>query len=119
MSETKHTPGPWSVGKTKPSGDESCRMFFTAVNHGEAANPGNTVAWAFSASRGDAENAQANAALIAAAPDLLSEAELTVKDLEHMHWRITSGYAVDPAKVDAIMGRLRRAIARAEGEAGR
>ena len=105
---TKHTPGPWMV---ESDGKEDATVTaFTAVHH----NPvyicrvyGEGVL----ARAGDStEERAANAALIAAAPDLLAALEMAVATIERIapkHGPFSS--------VDGTLSVARAAIAKAEG----
>lgn len=93
---TKHTPGPWRVSKSVAG--------YTAIYHGEA---GNMIA-ALGASHGTDEsaslshmgNAKANAALIAAAPDLLAALRGLLHEAEsfRLHERGRAGLHMDRAR---------------------
>lgn len=95
---SQHTPGPWRVASASdyPSGinvDARERGYVALVGH-----------------PGDSE-AQANARLIASAPDLLEQLTQTVRALEFWfpHWG-------DPDGVNSqMMSNAREAIAKAEG----
>jgi hypothetical protein len=108
---TEHTPGPWEIGRV------------SAPNTG--ATPirwkGGNLAWACgkdSAHGFDEATARANARLMAAAPDLLAELNLAERV-------IRSAVQESAGRVKAEIvggwefhaGRIREAIARAEGRA--
>lgn len=71
-----HTPGPWSVGNSRTSGADSKlgAMWEAAVHVGSEANRGNSLASVHMGGLGalysTREAVEANARLIAAAPDL-------------------------------------------------
>jgi hypothetical protein len=106
MSESKHTPGPWEVigldiASKHGLGDTKRRWIIAEVAEG-AGGPGFP--------ENQADPAQANAHLIAAAPDMLEAAERLVQELD----------AIRPDAMDEdldAMPALRRAIAKAKGEA--
>lgn len=72
----KHTPGPWSVGYTRKSSCSEFAHFETPVHVGEV-NRGNALAIVHlggdGAINGSREAVEANARLIAAAPEMLAE----------------------------------------------
>lgn len=100
--EIKHTPGPWTVGETrhyKQSGGAIGTQ--VAVHYGTAGNRGNCIALAYGHSaNGDSE---ADARLIAAAPDLLEQLSRIVA-------------MIDPEGHDVNFDNARAAIAKATGE---
>ena len=76
MSETKHTPGPWMVGITTmvhPGGNTSRLEVFNKEN-----TPMRVGEW----EGGIPPEHEANAHLIAAAPELLAVVEEFVKDID-------------------------------------
>ncbi len=79
MNQLKHTHGPWSLGRIQNSGDPICGIFEVLIHHGEKPTQGNVVAEAYTATAGGKENAEANARLIAAAPDLLKAAAVAMR----------------------------------------
>lgn len=90
MSEEKHTPGPWRVGKGGPN---MCPTVGT--------EKGLMVAMV---AYGDSHPTQANARLIAAAPDLLEA-------LENLTIAIGMGW-----DLDGVLEVSRAAIAKAKGD---
>lgn len=89
--ETKHTPGPWGVAYTDSNG-----QLVVKNKHIEIA-----TCWHHSVASIEAEM-QANARLIAAAPELYIEAFELIGDL-------------DPENTDRRFDGLRAALAKAEG----
>jgi hypothetical protein len=70
-NETKQTPGPWGFGPSGPV------MIGYSLSYGIfEEGPGNLIAGIFNDGRGGEEAAEANARLIAAAPDLLEACRL-------------------------------------------
>ena len=74
---TKHTPGPWKIGHHE--GLPANHVAIDAPLHGELA----LVVWKFESEK-RTPRCEANARLIAAAPDLLAEAQAVVKTLQAM-----------------------------------
>jgi hypothetical protein len=95
MSEAKHTPGPWRVGKGGPNG---CPTVGT--------EKGLMVAMV---SHGNSHPTQANARLIAAAPDLLEALEWALDAWD------THNRTGDPMQGDWESDAI-AAIAKAKGE---
>jgi hypothetical protein len=110
MGESKRTPGPWKVrtfGPRSPGIDiaDSDGRFLAAVKHSD----GHT--------RPERGEALANAALIAAAPDLLEAAELFLA--HHRIRKAERGESSSVLVTDTLTDRLaalRAAIAKAKGE---
>lgn len=107
---SKHTPGPWEKSK-KRDGTRvvlSSGRVIRAKVHGPltVGSPGY-------------DEAEANARLIAAAPDLLEAAKAALRGLEHAaHFANTwqdDGHPIFEASYQRRMDALRAAIARAEG----
>jgi len=99
MSEAKHTPGPWYVRTNRhPETDGRPWGWLDAKPPGSGQNaiPGVSVTW----TRG--ERSEANARLIAAAPDMLEKLQYAVEILS------AEGYDVAP---------IRETIAKATGGA--
>jgi hypothetical protein len=99
----KHTPGPWTVGETRhykhSGGVDGTEV---AVHYGPAGNRGNCIAFAHG--HGASGDAEADARLIAAAPDLLEQLSRIVA-------------MIDPEGRDVNFDHARDAIAKATGEA--
>jgi hypothetical protein len=93
MAETKHTPGPWTAEMGAGKG---------------AWVKGSTGEWSALACGDTDESANANAALIAAAPDLLSACRAALAAFDGSNIRIAAEYV-------GAVGELRDAIAKAEG----
>jgi hypothetical protein len=68
MTEAKHTPGPWSVGPTHHESEGKSWLFYSHQTHILAPNGLTDLAIV----EAGEEEGQANARLIAAAPDLLA-----------------------------------------------
>lgn len=97
MTNTKHTPGPWEVGEEGEILAGSSEFLVATAYHGRPAQ-------------------EANARLIAAAPELLK----TVKELVSLVCdsglgTISEYLPVNPESIERIK-RARQAIARAEGK---
>lgn len=99
----KHTPGPWFI---KPVSNATVEGNLNIIQTGIPTGKGYHIS--YSTSWDDSEDtkleAQANANLIAAAPDLL-EALLNIVDMEH-----------DVSEWDAVYAAARAAISKALGE---
>ena len=106
--ETQWTPGPWSVGRTISR--ERGAYLETPVHVGERGNRGNCIALVYLGGPGaihrDAASLEANAHLIAAAPDLYEALELMTREIVERH-DITIG----------TMVKAHAALAKARGEA--
>ena len=102
---SKHTPGPWSVGNTRhyehSGGVDGVEV---AVHYGPKESLGNCIAHCFG--HGAAGDAEADARLIAAAPDLLAALKTVVANAPDPYCAITR-------YIDA---QCRAAIAKAEGK---
>jgi len=103
MADAKHTPGPWSFGPAVP-GAKQC--FYISGNHA-AHNREVDIGTV----QGGYYSCEANARLIAAAPDLLEALERVLLDIEFM-WE--DGTLPD-RREDIIYQAARAAIAKAEG----
>ena len=104
-----HTPGPWVVGGA--SGNEGEAREIVAASR--------TIAWSASTwdeDEGDVvtEEDDANAHLIAAAPDLLAACKRLASDLSMVLWKDGCGYTLcgSPGRLEDL---LRDVIAKAEG----
>lgn len=75
---SKPTPGPWHAGPTGPVMREKYSQPFGVGESGTV----NLIAGVFGDVRGGEEVAEANACLIAAAPDLLAACELALKRID-------------------------------------
>lgn len=112
---SKHTPGPWRYATT---GEVMCG-YGQPLGVAQEGKP-NLVAGIFGDVSGGLPTADANARLIAAAPELLAGAMamMAVRERVHSHkGSLTRGsyeaFLADEAKATAL---LRAAIAKAEGE---
>jgi hypothetical protein len=104
MSETKHTPGPWSWGRDV---DEAINVYF------DDDGDGIPDAEVFASDAPD-DNSEANARLIAAAPDL---AEACRELIAAIDAGIQSRTLLEcEGKPGSTMSRARAAIAKALGE---
>ena len=101
--ETKHTPGPWNAHSIK----KSAAPPYTPVS------ATTLIAQVYSTAFGDHEQSEANARLIAAAPDLLEAVKRLLPDVL---W-VADYWANDPDK-DGDIVFARAAIAKATGEQG-
>lgn len=95
MSAAKHTPGPWNVGTSKQGREV---VFLNGLSE-QPGSLGPSQNWIDC-------NTEANARLIAAAPDLLA----VVQELEE-----SAGYWSEYDVPLGIVDRIRAAIAKAEG----
>src|SRR5262245_21822561 len=77
-----HTPGPWITGKQNIAVLDGCR-----VNRVPISGSGQAIAgvWNGSVGKGDVSNGDANARLIAAAPELLEALQAVIRS---RHWSI-------------------------------
>ena len=113
----KHTPGPWSLGPLELVGD-GLHAPIHAPSHGELA----TVVWQMEDDKFDGKPSlacEANARLIAAAPDLLAALELTRENLRACQATIHLCGGFDPAYVieaQAAMKIADAATAKARGQ---
>lgn len=108
MAETKWTPGPWAV-----------RVAGHRINVGQDRNGRyyNRVAeMATTATSNVAAEGLANAALIAAAPDLYEALQAMVTMQEQMARRPSGGGGVLPADYGIVRGKAHVALAKARGE---
>ncbi len=71
-----HTPGPWEYGKYHPSGPNR-------FGHFDITQTGEMYIHARSFASGPESEGQANARLIAAAPELLAALRMALKIIEH------------------------------------
>lgn len=98
----KHTPGPWTVGETRrykhSGGIDGTEV---AVHYGPAESRGNCIAFAYG--HGASGDAEADARLIAASPDLLGQLRRIVA-------------MIDPEGHDVNFDDARAAIAKARGK---
>ncbi len=97
MSEAKHTPGPWTIDLGNVIKASNSRESIAMIR------------W-FMADSFDETEGQANARLIAAAPELLQGAEQVVELIEYL---ISTGYM--PGGDWATVASLKSAIAKAKG----
>lgn len=102
MSESKHTPGPWKVSPTDDTVVIDATGAEVAAIDGDYNDPDT---W---------PQMEANARLIAAAPDLLSEAKKQVEWLRMLRDQLPQ-WDIDGFEVDKRIAALEDAIAKAEG----
>ena len=103
MSESKHTPGPWSIGNLASYDGYTGQPYRNVwARQGEAA----TVIARAIRRHGETNDVDANAALIAAAPELLEALEEIMKQTDQR-----SNYLIDHVYLIAAA-----AIAKAKGE---
>lgn len=112
MADSKHTPGPWNAGRC-PANDSRWRIYGSEWNGSEVYRYRTAVAstanWL---STDPAEEVEANAHLIAAAPELLEAAK---RALPVMIDNLCGGEPYDPGDQEATWA-LADAIAKAEGK---
>lgn len=114
---TKHTPGPWHHGTTGERMRDEYSQPFCVTQYGKA----NLIAGVFGDVQGGEDVAQANAHLLAAAPDLLAALEVCETVLGES---AGEAYNVTRELSDVELGKLwvscieqvRSAIKRARGE---
>ena len=94
---SKHTPGPWEIEEYLDFGDE----YWYGGNQGFTIHAGPAVLG--STNKGDIPKAQANARLIAAAPELLAALKAAKKYTELLIFQV------------ALNAQIDEAIAKAEG----
>lgn len=104
MSEPKFTPGPWRV-----SGEPGCRM--VAINWKHDGEQVIADIW------GNGERHEANAALIAAAPDLYAELDRSTDLLEDALKRLPQGCGLYRCIEDQI-AENNKVLGKARGENG-
>jgi len=92
--ETKHTPGPWTVDHNHPDDPE------TATIHDPSGD------WV-------AQTCDANARLIAAAPDMLAALEMSLSVFDKQRELLRDGCKDIPCPRDEALDILRAAIAKA------
>lgn len=108
MSESKHTPGPWSYAPAVPGAQ---RCFYIAGNQ-DANNREVDIGTV----QGGYYSCEANARLIAAAPDLLEELREARDSI--LGWAAyASEYFKDKHDLDGDIARIDAVIAKATGEA--
>lgn len=102
---SKHTPGPWEFEEISDAGDERGEGFIIGGNLGGLV--GAALPWPTELDSGDFSRVEANARLIAAAPDLL---EALKKAVEYLRPRVPGG-----KRGVVLLPELEAAIAKAEG----
>jgi hypothetical protein len=102
----KHTPGPWIADDNEGFGAWHIWSGMTPTGSG---TPGPLVATIV----GDSAETDANASLIAAAPELLEAAKAYMAMIEHPETKITRVGGPDPVK---SVNDMLAAIAKAEGK---
>jgi hypothetical protein len=111
MSKAKHTPGPWIVGDQRRR-DPGCILIHTSS--------GESIASAWNLMRPDGSGPdtpmEANARLIAAAPDLLAACKSAMELLDGLGGADVLGDFF-AARADDESAKLMAAIAKAEGGA--
>jgi len=116
MSETKHTPGPW-IGAGPSFGDPLPRYTTEIVTEWEDEDDQRPVICTLPFRHYDHEN-EANARLIAAAPELLEALELAEKKLVRLHISLSLNEkaGMRSADKDPAIQEIRAAIAKAKGD---
>lgn len=115
MSETKHTPGPWEVALHNDGRDEG--YIRTGARYDGAMHPP-AVARVCKRGIGRFAEVQANARLIAAAPELLVALRATLPLLVQLGDHIGNGPVTGPGSLGIrcdVIEAARAAIAKAEG----
>lgn len=114
MSESKHTPGPWSYTIHLDIAPNNC-MGTIAFGEGAIAN---VSTWRGGVPGTNVET-KANTALIAAAPELLEACEETLKSIAESAFALGAESLTIPELIgrwDALSEEIRAAIAKAKGE---
>ena len=111
--DAEHTPGPWIVDKTKAFGP------YNIITANRDWPQRKCIVCSFNAASGlwdrDRPRVEADANLIAAAPDLLAACEYAAKKTGEMkeHYYLSGTLADD---LDAVTNTLEAAVAKARGE---
>lgn len=110
---TAHTPGPWEAMKTKQiPGAHVARGW--AISPIDGKRPILDIAQVHLSASQDEATQAANAALIAAAPDLLLMAKLSLRNVESMIYQLpVNADPTEAASLRAWRDNLREAIAKA------
>jgi len=106
MNETKHTPGPWRISGESAT---TVQADYRAINSEGGVLIATALGYPNSGYFPSDDEATANAALIAAAPELLEAAEGIVSRWDSPLWK-------DQPHTGIFIDRLRAAIAKAKGE---
>jgi hypothetical protein len=112
MNESKHTPGPWHFRQSFTDGEPSAYEV-------DAGAPGRFNVCTVAAGAGQVETEEANARLIAAAPDMLHALELAKAELDKMgceHDCESMGPNVPLCPVCAVTAAIKKATS--TGESG-
>ena len=112
----KHAPGPWTLGEPETQGGGLFAPVHSPL-HGELT----TVVWCMEDDQADGERSlgcEANAHLIAAAPDLLTALELTRENLRACQATIHLCGGFDPAYVTEAQAAMKIADAAMEKARG-
>jgi hypothetical protein len=104
MSETKHTPGPWKIGRGRQDANDP--VFW----HVDVLNKGGTIRVARVAGVGQ-DTAEANARLVASSPKLLNACKEALKNLSFID---TIGGTQNNGRKLAAISKLSMAINEAE-----
>lgn len=114
--EVTHTPGPWKVWREWPDRDPDIPRRFH-IHTGDASNPADPEYRRIATTTDMPEHvAEANARLIAAAPEQNEALKAVTRELKHyLAWR--NGEAMEPQreKAENALRLARTAIAKAEG----
>ena len=109
MGESKHTPGPWWTNGEYSEKEAGVAVIAANTNCGPL--PGNPtrglVAWVNELLPENATRCEANARLIASAPDLLAAVERAVDVLERaagfLHWAATATPGITHAEAQSLL----------------
>ena len=101
-TEVKHTPGPWKVTAHPPYNK-------VIASHGQGRQP---VYFDVALCHLETDRAEANARLIAAAPDLLEACKAMLSAIKDS---LASGVSINNHKYDAVGQQVLAAIKKAEG----
>lgn len=103
MSKTEHTPGPWSIHHTEPRSGEVAVVYCTTTGYVNICGASDRE-WSNSIN-------DANAHLIAAAPDLYEAAYEALEDMQAVR------HSCGTYELQGTVEKLTAALAKARGEA--
>jgi len=117
--EAKHTKGPWTIDNGPKSLDADHRLFEIHSLTGGKTNDGNVIAIVvgdiFDHTVPLKNQAEANARLIAAAPDLLEACKKAYNTLSEARDLATDDENFDPTDIDDTLNKIHAACSKATG----